>query len=57
MKILIYGCWEKNCFKYNPKVGTINIEEVDEVKLLRITIDKDLNLRNHIENLKILANR
>ena len=33
--------------KYSLKIGSITVEEFEEVKLLRITIDKVLNFRKH----------
>ena len=41
---------KKNRFKYSLKIGSITIKESDEVELLRITIDKALNLKKLIEN-------
>ena len=42
---------ELNCFKYNLKVGSINIKRSDEAESLGKSIDKALNLRQRIENL------
>ena len=42
---------KKKCLKYSLKIGSITIKESDEVELLRITIDKALNFKKHIENL------
>lgn len=42
--------WKKY-FKFNLKVGSINIKESEEAELARITIDKTLNLRQNIGNI------
>ena len=42
---------KKKRLKYSLKIGSITIKESDEVELLRITIDKALNFKKHIENL------
>ena len=42
---------KKSYLKCNLKIGSITVEESDEVKLLGITIDKALNFRKHTENL------
>ena len=42
---------ELNCFKYNLKVGSINIKRSDETESHGKSIDKALNLRQRIENL------
>ena len=46
-----YDFGEINCFKCNLRVGSINIKKSDEVESLEKTIDKALNLRQHMENL------
>ena len=42
---------KKNYFQYNRKVRSTNLEESDQVELLRITVDEALNFRKHIEKL------
>ena len=37
--------------KCTLKIGSITVKESDEVEILRITIDKALNFKKHIENL------
>ena len=42
---------KKNRLKYSLKIRSITAKESEEVELLRITIDKALNFKSHIENL------
>ena len=46
---------KKKCLKYSLKIGSITAKESDKVKLRRITIDKALNFKKHIENLYCTA--
>ena len=45
---------KRNRLKYSLKIGSITVKESAEVELLRITIDKALNFKKHIENLYAL---
>ena len=40
-----------NRLKYSLKIGSITVEESDEVELLGVTIDKALDFKKDIENL------
>ena len=42
---------KKNRLKYSLKIGYVTVKESDEVELLRISIEKALNFKKHIENL------
>ena len=42
---------KKKRLKYSLKIRSITIKDSNEVELLRITIDKALNFKKHIENL------
>ena len=42
--------------KYCLTIGPINVKESDHVKLLGITIDKNLNFKKHIDNICCNAN-
>ena len=46
---------KKNRLKYSLKIGSITIKESDGVELLGIIIDKALNFKKQIENLRRLA--
>ena len=46
---------KKKCLKYSLKIESITAKESDKVKLRRITIDKALNFKKHIENLYCTA--